>query len=67
MADLTLGLSFDDVLLVPQRSEVLPTSAVLDTALTSEISLKIPVLAQTRTTIESKIRNDLHHQTGNIR
>ena len=51
MADLTLGLSFDDVLLVPQRSEVLPTSAVLDTALTSEISLKIPVISAAMDTV----------------
>ena len=51
MADLTLGLSFDDVLLVPQRSEVLPTSAVLDTALTTEISLKIPVISAAMDTV----------------
>ena len=51
MADLTLGLSFDDVLLVPQKSEVLPTSAVLDTALTTEISLKIPVISAAMDTV----------------
>ena len=43
MADLTLGLAFDDVLLVPRRSEVLPTEAALGTVLTSDISLNIPV------------------------
>ena len=51
MADLTLGLSFDDVLLVPRKSGVLPTEARLDTALTEEISLKIPVLSAAMDTV----------------
>ena len=37
MSDLPLGLSFDDVLLIPQRSEVLPAEADLSTRLAAEI------------------------------
>ena len=51
MADLTLGLSFDDVLLVPRRSEVLPTEAALGTVLTSDISLNIPVISAAMDTV----------------
>ena len=51
MADLTLGLSFDDVLLVPHRSEVLPTEAALGTVLTSDISLNIPVISAAMDTV----------------
>ena len=51
MADLTLGLSFDDVLLVPRRSEVLPTEAALGTVLTSHISLNIPVISAAMDTV----------------
>ena len=51
MADLTLGLSFDDVLLVPRRSEVLPTEAALGTVLSSDISLNIPVISAAMDTV----------------
>ena len=51
MADLTLGLSFDDVLLVPRRSGVLPTEAELNTALTGEILLNIPVISAAMDTV----------------
>lgn len=39
------GLTFDDVLLVPRFSEVLPTQVVTSTKLTSLIDLKIPVIS----------------------
>ncbi len=51
MADLTLGLSFDDVLLVPKKSAVLPTEAGLGTALTGDIPLNIPVISAAMDTV----------------
>lgn len=39
------GLTFDDVLLVPKYSEVLPTTVDLTTKLTAQIELKIPVIS----------------------
>jgi len=39
------GLSFDDVLLVPRRSSVLPRDADVSTPLTAKIRLNIPLLS----------------------
>ena len=36
------GLTFDDVLLVPQESNVLPNQVSLETKLTKNIKLNIP-------------------------
>ncbi|MCB1205973.1 MAG: IMP dehydrogenase [Verrucomicrobiae bacterium] len=51
MGDLPLGLSFDDVLLVPQRSGVLPAGVDISTRLTSEIPLNIPVISSAMDTV----------------
>lgn len=65
MADLTLGLSFDDVLLVPKKSTVLPTEAELGTALTEGIPLNIPVLAAAMDTVsESDLAIALAREGG---
>lgn len=42
---LTDGLTFDDVLLVPRYSEVTPPEVELRTRLTTQISLKVPVIS----------------------
>ncbi|QTN01208.1 IMP dehydrogenase [Sediminibacillus dalangtanensis] len=39
------GLTFDDVLLVPAKSEVLPRDVSLDTVLSSNINLKMPLIS----------------------
>lgn len=39
------GLTFDDVLLVPAKSQVLPTEVNLSTSLTKRIKLNIPILS----------------------
>ena len=39
-----LGLSFDDVLLVPKKSSILPSEADIGSLLAAEINLNIPVL-----------------------
>ena len=49
------GLTFDDVLLVPRRSEVLPKEVNLETRLTDKIKLNIPFLSAAMDTVtESK-------------
>jgi IMP dehydrogenase len=48
---LTEALTFDDVLLVPQRSEVLPSDVDVTTRLTRSISLKIPIVSAAMDTV----------------
>ncbi len=43
--------TFDDVLLVPQKSEVLPASVELSTRISKSISLRIPVLSAAMDTV----------------
>ena len=45
------GLTFDDVLLVPQRSEVTPGEANTETKLTEDIQLMIPLLSAAMDTV----------------
>ena len=45
------GLTFDDVLLVPAHSTILPKDADLSTQLTSGIRLQIPLLSAAMDTV----------------
>ncbi|NLU36568.1 MAG: IMP dehydrogenase, partial [Clostridiales bacterium] len=45
------GLTFDDVLLVPQHSEVLPNQVDLTTWLTKKIKLNIPIMSAAMDTV----------------
>ena len=45
------ALTFDDVLLVPQESSVLPRDVELITRLTKEITLNIPILSAAMDTV----------------
>ena len=45
------GLTFDDVLFVPQHSEVLPKEVSLQTKLTDGITLNIPILSASMDTV----------------
>ena len=49
--DIRLGLTFDDVLLQPAESEVLPSMADTRTQVTREIALTIPVLSAAMDTV----------------
>ncbi len=45
------GLTFDDVLLIPQRSEVLPSEVDTRTRLTKNIELNIPIISAAMDTV----------------
>tara|TARA_B100001250_G_scaffold413410_1_gene447453 strand:+ start:7002 stop:8471 length:1470 start_codon:yes stop_codon:yes gene_type:complete len=45
------ALTFDDVLLVPQKSTILPTDVKLETKLTKNISLNIPIISAAMDTV----------------
>ena len=49
--DLQLGLTFDDVLLVPAESEVLPKQVQLGARLTRKLTLNIPLLSAAMDTV----------------
>ncbi|MBC7979790.1 MAG: IMP dehydrogenase [Armatimonadetes bacterium] len=51
MAEISLGLSFDDVLLVPALSGILPGEADLDTELASGFALRLPVVSAAMDTV----------------
>lgn len=51
MADFPLKLTFDDVLLTPQYSEVLPKDVNLQTQLTSTVALNIPIISAAMDTV----------------
>lgn len=48
---LAYGLTFDDVLLIPLKSEVLPNEVSLRTKLTKKITLNIPLLSSAMDTV----------------
>ncbi len=59
------GLTFDDVLLVPQKSEIVPSQVTLKTQLTKNIKLNIPVISAAMDTVtESKMAIALAREGG---
>lgn len=65
MGEISLGLSFDDVLLIPQKSEMLPAEADLSTKVAAGISLHIPVLSSAMDTVtESELAIALAREGG---
>ncbi|MCX7976982.1 MAG: IMP dehydrogenase, partial [Bellilinea sp.] len=46
-----VGLTFDDVLLVPAESEVLPKETDVRTRLTNKITLNIPLISAAMDTV----------------
>ena len=49
--DVTLALTFDDVLLVPAHSMVLPTEVAVSTTLASGLDLKLPLISAAMDTV----------------
>ena len=64
--DIPLGLTFDDVLLRPAESDVLPTRADVRTQLTRGISLNIPVLSSAMDTVTEADMAIVMAQMGGI-
>ena len=59
------GITFDDVLLVPQKSEVLPNTVKLETHLTKKITLNIPLMSAAMDTVtESKLAIAIAREGG---
>jgi IMP dehydrogenase len=64
--DIELGLTFDDVLLKPAASEVLPSQADTRTRLTRGISLNIPILSSAMDTVTEAEMAFVMAQLGGI-
>jgi len=59
------GLTFDDVLLIPQKSDVLPKNVDVSTYLSKEIKLNIPILSAAMDTVtESRLAIALAREGG---
>jgi IMP dehydrogenase len=64
-SDLQEGLTFDDVLLVPARSEILPAETDTSTQFTRGISLRIPLCSAAMDTVtESRLAIAIAQQGG---
>ena len=66
MIDIPLGLTFDDVLLRPGESEILPSQADTRTWLTKSISLNIPVISSAMDTVTEAKMAIVMAQLGGI-
>lgn len=65
LINLVEGLTFDDILLIPQRSEVLPREISLKTKLTKDIELNVPIVSAAMDTVtESKMAIALAREGG---
>ena len=64
--DIRLGLTFDDVLLVPAESDVLPSEADTSTRVTRDIALNIPVLSSAMDTVTEADMAIVMAQAGGI-
>src|SRR5699024_8275341 len=59
------GLTFDDVLLIPAKSHVLPSNVALKVSLTETLNLKIPILrAGMDTVTKTKMSISMARQGG---
>ncbi|HBN83030.1 MAG TPA: IMP dehydrogenase, partial [Clostridiales bacterium] len=59
------GLTFDDVLLIPQRSEIVPKEADITTNLTRQIKLNIPMMSAAMDTVtESRMAIAIAREGG---
>ncbi|MFN7717455.1 MAG: IMP dehydrogenase, partial [Sphingomonadaceae bacterium] len=66
MKEIPLGLTFDDVLLQPGASDILPSQADTRTRLTKSIALNIPVLSSAMDTVTEARMAIVMAQLGGI-
>lgn len=66
MIDIPLGLTFDDVLLLPAESSVLPSMADTRTRVSRGISLNIPILSSAMDTVTEEAMAIMMAQLGGI-
>lgn len=60
-----IGLTFDDVLVIPAQSDVIPVNTVVETRLSRNISLRIPIISSAMDTVtESRMGIALAQQGG---
>jgi IMP dehydrogenase len=64
--DISLGLTFDDVLLQPGASDILPSMADTRTRLSREIALNIPVISSAMDTVTEADMAIVMAQLGGI-
>ncbi|MES2338605.1 MAG: IMP dehydrogenase [Pseudomonadota bacterium] len=64
--DIPLGLTFDDVLLLPAESSVLPSGADTRTKVSKGISLNIPILSSAMDTVTEEAMAIMMAQLGGI-
>ena len=60
------ALTFDDVLLIPDYSEILPRQALLETQLTREIKMSIPLVSAAMDTVTESILAIALAQVGGV-
>ena len=59
------ALTFDDILLIPQASKVLPSQVILKTKLTNKFPLNVPLISAAMDTVtESNTAIAMAHQGG---
>ena len=64
--DIPLGLTFDDVLLLPGESEVLPSQANTQTFVTRGLALNIPIISSAMDTVTEEAMAIVMAQLGGI-
>jgi IMP dehydrogenase len=64
--EIPLGLTFDDVLLRPGASDIVPTEANMRTRLTREIDLNIPIISSAMDTVTEADMAIVMAQAGGI-
>ncbi len=64
--DIRLGLTFDDVLLQPGESDVLPSQANVPTRVSRDITLNIPILSSAMDTVTEADMAIVMAQLGGI-
>ncbi|MBB5985539.1 IMP dehydrogenase [Sphingobium lignivorans] len=64
--DIRLGLTFDDVLLQPGESDVLPSQADVSTRISRDIALNIPILSSAMDTVTEEDMAIVMAQLGGI-